>query len=297
MTDWSILDRFPPAWRVERGSAGVFAARAEWADAFATAGYSLTVQRAVGESDLAGRGAMGELTLGAERFVVRRFRHGGLLRWMTGRRYRDPLRPFREAELCERLRSAGILTPEVVAAAARRAGVAGFELELVTRRIEGGVDLGSVARRCAHGDLDPAFALSCARAFGALVARLHAIGFWHADLTPRNVVVQGSGGREDLTLWILDLDGSRFVETLDRDERVANLARLWRHARRMGRQGHLARPSRHAVAFLLGYARSRADRRECSAAVLRRDQRGRAWHAAGEALERGVGARRSEPQA
>lgn len=296
MTDWSILDRLPPAWRVERGSAGAFAAREEWATAFAAAGYSLTTQSAVRESDLAGRGAMGELTLGAERFVVRRFQHGGLLRWMTGRRYRDPLRPFREALLGERLHAAGILTPEVVAAAARRASVAGFELELVTRRIEGGVDLGSVARRAARGDLDPVFARDCARAFGALVARLHAIGFWHADLTPRNVVVQGTGG-ESLALWILDLDGSRFVAAMGRDERVANLARLWRHARRMARQGHLARPERHAVAFLLGYTRSRAERRELASAVLRRDQRGRAWHAAGEALERGVGARRSEPQA
>ncbi len=297
MSDWSELEHLPRDVTLLRTARSVYAVRSDLDAGLRAAGFSADSSAQLRASDRIGRTALGELVVGDERFVVRRFSHGGLLRWITGHRYLNPLRPFRELVLSRRLTELGVRVPEVIAARARRSGSATWELELVSRRIEDSLDLGTLLARTARGAVAAQVEVRCARAFGSLVRRLHELEFLHADLTPRNVLVDaGSLESRAPTLWIVDLDGSRFVPGLSLDQRTENLARLWRHIARMQRAGLAPRANRLCVGFLSSYEPRRMDRRALLAAVRERHRRASGWHAAADALERGVGARRSEPQ-
>ena len=297
MADWSELGRLPPDVITQRSARAVFAARRDLVAGLDAAGYRAGPAAVLPASDLAGRVPLLELSMGAERFVVRRFTHGGVLRWLTGRRYWDPLRPFRELRLARRLNDLGVRVPEVVAASARRCRAFGWELDLVSRRIEDTLDLGTLLSRTARGLLAPSVERCCTRALGRLVARLHQLEFLHADLTPRNVLVDADSLHSaEPCLWLLDLDGSRFVPELSAAQRNANLSRLLRHAARMQREGLVARAPRLYAAFLGAYEPRRAERHALWAALAVEQQRARAWHAAGSALERAVGGTRSQPR-
>ena len=296
MTDWSELEGLPRDVITQRTARSVYAVRGDLAAGFSAAGYSANSFSALPASDLAGRKPLGELRLGVERFVVRKFSHGGLLRWITGHLYLNPLRPFREFSLARRLGELQVNVPEVVAARARSSFGATWELELVSRRIEDSFDLGTLLLRGARGVLAPQVERNCARSLGRLVRRLHELEFVHADLTPRNVLVEARSLEQAApALWIVDLDGSRFVPGLSEQEREANLARLWRHVARMQRSGLAPRATRLCVCFLEGYEARRVQRHELYRAVGRLHRRSSAWHALAETLERSVGGRRSQP--
>lgn len=288
----------PPGYRAERDAALAFVVRVSAERALARAGYEPRGMRALAPSALSGRAPLFELADGRERFLVRRFTHGGLLRFFTGRRFRDPARPLRELVLADQLARAGVATPEVVAACARRAPLWGWELELVTRRVEDTLDLGHVLRAARAGEVAPQrLALLCA-ALGALVRRLHELGFVHADLTPNNVLVQHAAlAGEDPRLAILDLDRSRFAPApLDDATRRANLGRLLRFVeRREERDGRVLTRTDYAR-FFLAYdpagTRWKSDWRAIRAA----QQRARPWHQLGWLLERTF-ARNTDPRA
>ena len=75
---------------------------------------------------------------GGERWIVRRFHHGGIVRLLGERWFPDPARPFRELVLAHALRAAGLPTPRVVAARCFRSAPFGWRLALISTRIEGG---------------------------------------------------------------------------------------------------------------------------------------------------------------
>ncbi len=296
MTDWSELERLPADILTQRTSRAVFSARGDLAAPLAAAGFSLNSLAELPASELAGRNPLGEIVVGDQRFLVRYFAHGGLLRWLTGRRYWNPLRPFRELALSRRLIALGFRVPEVVAARARKSRGGTWELELVSRRLEGSVDLGSVLLRGSRGTLAPAIERRCARAFGALVRDLHRREFLHGDLTPRNVLVEGATlPAAEPRLWLIDLDGSKFVVGLSAELRAKNLSRLWRHVARMQAAGQAPRAPRLCAEFLRGYGTSGRARRELVSEISEQFRRARGWHGAAELLERAVGARRSQP--
>lgn len=179
--------------------------------------------------------------------LVRRFQHGGLLRGLTGGRYLGPQRPFRELLLSEELRAAGFLTPRVVAARARRLAGFGWELELLTERVLGTRDLGFALSEARAGRLPAGERRALLVAAGELVARMHGVGFLHADLQPANILAEPWLGNDaPVRLWLLDLDLSSWAAPLSEAERLTNLGRLWRHVERRERS--------------LGPALSRADK-------------------------------------
>ena len=203
------------------------------AQALAQAGFSATREPQLESSELAGRRPLLELATPSERLLVRRFTHGGLLRWLTGRRFLDPARPFRELRLSEDLRRRGIRTPQVVAARARPASVLGWTLELISRRVENVVDLAQVLHRLRRGELARRCVVPMLVEVGHFLRRLHDEGLVHADLQPANMLVNHSALEgEDIELWVLDLDRSRLGPPLTISERCANLARLLRHVLR-----------------------------------------------------------------
>ncbi len=291
MSDLPILADLPSSYEVHSTSGGVCALHRSVAAGLLELGYGPEGDGPLVEADLAGRRRLLELKLGDERLVVRRFSHGGLLRWLTGTRFLDAERPFREIQLSDRLRSLDLPTPEVVAARARRRLGAGWTLEVVTRRIEGSLDLGRalVEEPAVRAPRNLSRILG---ATGELVRRMHEAGFFHADLTPRNLLLDRASlepGGGAPRIWILDLDRSEFKSPLGEPERRRNLRRLYRHVARLIAEGHLDLRRGDFLRFLRGYEPEPAPRKELWRRVRRDHALSRAAHAPGWVLERRFG--------
>lgn len=155
--------------------------------------------------------------------VLRHYHRGGMVANLLGDRYlwtgRDSTRCFAEFHLLARLRDMGLPVPEPVAARYRRRGLH-YSADLITRRVEGARTL---AEHLEGDDLEPGLA----RAVGALVARFHRHGVWHADLNATNLLVTPQG------LVMIDFDRGRLRQPA-RSWREANLARLRRSLLKLG---------------------------------------------------------------
>ncbi len=277
------------AWgfEIERGPEGRLAIARRFAPGLRGAGYGLASDAATRTSALSGRRALLELATPDGTFLVRRFTHGGLLRFLTRDRFGDAERPFRELWVASRLARAGVRTPEVAAARARRAPLAGWRLEIVTRRIEGAVDLDAIAARVRGGGIDRRTAGRIAASFGRLVRAMHDAGCLHADLTTKNaLVLESSLASERPETAILDLDRARIEVAPSFEARTENLARLLRYVRKTARTSGPAFTAADGARFLAAYETDRERRGAYARAIARAESRGRAYHGIGRALER-----------
>jgi tRNA A-37 threonylcarbamoyl transferase component Bud32 len=289
-------------WALPRGfvhradERGHLAVRAELLPELIRSGWGLGGEGTARASELSGRAPLSELELAGQVHVVRRFTHGGLLRWLTGARFREPERPFRELSLAEELARLGLPTPRLVAARALRSGAGTWKLDVVSEKVEGALDL---AHALARGGLARGERARLVAACGALVARMHACGLLHADLTPRNLLVERSSlgqGAGEVRLWILDLDRSTVRAGLSPEERTRNLRRLYRHVARLSAQGKLDSSRAELWRFLAAYEPKREARKALSRAILSAHRRSLLWHRAGWALERQFGQQVRDPQ-
>ncbi|HVS16978.1 MAG TPA: lipopolysaccharide kinase InaA family protein, partial [Planctomycetota bacterium] len=139
-----LVAGLPEPVRVIRTSSGVLAVREDLADAFLDAGFAPGDRPRPARADAVGKRPLGSVSAAGREFLVRRFHHGGLLRWLTGVRFASPRRPFDEWRLQAHLRELGVPTPAVVAARAQRAWPAGWRLDLATERVDDAVDLGEL---------------------------------------------------------------------------------------------------------------------------------------------------------
>jgi tRNA A-37 threonylcarbamoyl transferase component Bud32 len=249
-----ILGDLPPGYFVEEAPGGVLAISIDYARGLHGLGFGPEEDGKLEGSDLHGRKPLFQFDLGDERLVLRRYNHGGLLRWATGARFLDPERPFRELILGDALRRSGISTPQVVAARSRPAFGGGWYLDLVTRRIEDSSDFGAVIDALSKGELSDAIRARAITSLGDLLRKLHSFGLLHADLQPRNLMVLNSalkqGNQEEIKIWVIDLDQSAFVESLSDSERRRNLRRLFRAIDRRDRSGgHFLRNTDYARFF------------------------------------------------
>ncbi len=290
MSGLPLLQQLPDDYVVEWGERDVVAVHRDVHAAFRTAGYGPDSSGPIEEADLAGRRRMHQMCIEGERFVVRRFSHGGLLRWLTGSRFLDAERPFREILLCRELERAGLPTPRVVAARARRRRVGGWRLEVVTRRVEQALDLGLALARMGEEGTSPRVRTRVLTAAGALVRAMHDAGFFHADLTPNNLLVSSdalTGG--DVQLWILDLDRSDVRAELAAADRRRNLRRLFRHVSKLRSAGRLNLTATDARRFLRGYDPAAGTWKELWRRVRREHGRRAGVHALAGTLERRLG--------
>lgn len=174
-------------------------------------------------SQSGGRGGVQLIATPAGECVLRHYRRGGLVARLMGDRYlwrgADATRCFAEFRLLAEIARLGLPGPAPVAARYRRHGLF-YRADLITRRI---VDTATLAECLAAGRLDA----ERAREVGALVARFHRAGIWHADLNAHNVLVGSSA------LHLIDFDRGR-VRDLAEGWRLANLARLQRSLRKLG---------------------------------------------------------------
>jgi 3-deoxy-D-manno-octulosonic acid kinase len=134
----------------------------------------------------------------------------------------DRTRSFREFRLLALLHDKGLPVPPPIAARYTRAGLR-YRADLLTCRI---LDAQTLAERLAAGRLDAGLAGQV----GALVARFHREGVWHADLNAHNVLIAPDG------LYLLDFDRGR-MRPPQRNWQQANLDRLRRSLLKLGAAG------------------------------------------------------------
>lgn len=174
-----------------------------------------------------GRGGVAIVATPAGECVLRHYRRGGLVAALMGDHYlwtgADRTRPFREFRLLAEIARLGLPGPHVVAARYCRRGLF-YVADLLTRRI---VDAQTLAECLAAGRLDGELAEEA----GALVARFHRAGIWHADLNAHNVLVTPE------QLYLIDFDRGR-LRTPDETWQQSNLQRLRRSLLKLGAASH-----------------------------------------------------------
>ena len=286
MVSLPILEELPSGYFVDESPRGILALHAEVTRTLHEAGFGPEQDGELEPSELSGRRPLYGLRAGPERLVVRRFSHGGLMRWITGVRYRDPERPFRELILADSLRRAGILTPQVVAARARMARGGGWYLDLVTRRVEDATDLGFVLGQARCGKLAGGVRRALLVAAGNLVRQLHRHGCLHADLTPSNILVERAFLEEgEPRLWVIDLDQSERHEDLSLGARQGNLRRLFRYTSRRERRFGKSLSRSDYLRFLAAYEPDRSKRHTIWRSIAAAHKRSRLLHAMGWLFE------------
>lgn len=250
--------------RVERGGALVVV-RANLADALLEAGIDdpeALVARS--PSTLVGRGRLARVDLpDGVRAIVRPLLRGGLLGKLVRRVSLDRRRALAELRVSVQAAARGALVLDVLAAVTRPAGI-GWRHGLVTREVEGALDLASALLAFPSG----AARRRALRAAGQAIRRLHDAGVDHVDLNLKNVLVLPSGDEAR----VIDLDRCRLgPEPASWAVREQNLVRLLRSWTKLSVRAPGSTRRRDPLWLLAGYAPgatadARAQRRRLLAA-------------------------------
>ena len=170
-----------------------------------------------------GRGGVAIINSPVGECVLRHYHRGGLVAKLMGDRYlwtgADRSRGFAEFRVLGTIAQLGLPGPSVVAARYCRHGLF-YTADLITRFIE---DAPTLAECLAAGRLDS----ELAEEVGALVARFHRAGIWHADLNAHNVLVTTG------QLYLIDFDRGQ-LRAPARTWQLANLRRLRRSLLKLG---------------------------------------------------------------
>lgn len=194
-----------------------------------------------------GRGAVSYIDSPAGACVLRHYHRGGMVANLLGDRYlwtgRDNTRSFAEFRLLAHLCEQGLPVPVPLAARYVRRGVH-YTADLITRRIEAARTLAECLRsEC----LDASLAQAC----GALIARFHRHGVWHADLNAHNLLVTGPA------IYLIDFDRGE-LRTPARAWQQSNLRRLRRSLIKLGaaQNGEDVFEKQWWLPLMRGYARA-----------------------------------------
>jgi 3-deoxy-D-manno-octulosonic acid kinase len=257
-----VFPTLPPEYETWMFSGGAALARRDAADAVRAAVASGTLyewaKNRSPRDTFTGRGEAYGVMLGPVPVVVRHARRGGMLARVLHDRYLGAPRFLREIAMSRHLASAGIATPEVVAAVEYPAGI-GHRADVATQRVDGR-DLATIF----FGDDPPSPEARpiILREVGKAVRRLHDGGFVHPDLQLRNVLIAPypvtvSAALPNLTVYFLDVDTCRAVGRGDLASHRANVARFARSWAKLNRSlgTHLIAADR--TAFAAGYAERR----------------------------------------
>jgi tRNA A-37 threonylcarbamoyl transferase component Bud32 len=182
-------------------------------------------------SHLAGRAKLRSFSLrNGETALIRTYRHGGLLRHITGDRFFTwPPRPFRELGITEELRRRGIPTVEVYGACIELIWGPLYRGWLVTRELNNAQDLWSAFQSGFVQELGLERVL---RAVAKSLRALHREGVYHRDLNLKNILVRAEG--DEVKGYIIDFDKAKlFLGRLPKELANRHLNRLLRSVRKL----------------------------------------------------------------
>lgn len=179
-------------------------------------------------SPFRGRGRLYLFRLGnGETALVRSYRHGGILRHLTGDFFVTwPPRPFKELAVIEEVRRRGIPTLEVIGAWVERVWGPFYRGWLVTRELRGARDFWAAlqSERYGRNSLDSLF-----QAVARILRRMHRKGIYHGDLNLKNILVRLEENR--ISSYVIDFDKARlFSSEIPPEKARKNLNRLLRSA-------------------------------------------------------------------
>lgn len=159
--------------------------------------------------------------------VVRHSRHGGMLRALTRDFFLPPTRAPEELAVSERLRAAGIRTPQVMGYAVYSALGPFCRADVVTARVAG------QPLPSALSVADAAGRNAIAEAVKAIMDRLTDASAIHPDLNARNLLVGDAGA------WMIDVDRVEFGEPNAAKVKSQNVMRLARSLHKLSTAGEL----------------------------------------------------------
>lgn len=189
-----------------------------------------------------GRAAVARLESG-RRVVIRAYRHGGLLRFLTGDCFLGPTRLAEELAILDLLERSGLAVPRGLAGRARRRWFGLWQLHLITGEIPDARDLRDEMTATPHrrGSGWSRWRRTVAE-LGEIVGGVHARDVHHSDLHVKNLMVDQSG-----RAWIIDFD--KASRGLTEARRLLSLAKLYRSGTK------LPEPARPSLAELARFAR------------------------------------------
>jgi 3-deoxy-D-manno-octulosonic acid kinase len=179
--------------------------------------------------------------------VLRHYHRGGMVARLMGDRYlwtgADKTRCFAEFRLLQTIAGWGLPAPQVVAARYQRAGLY-YRADLITCRIPHTHTLAECITASRFDD-------ELAQEVGAVVARFHRKGVWHADLNAHNILVA------EAALYLIDFDRGQIRSPGD-GWRMANLQRLRRSLFKLGaaEEGEEAFDKKIWTPLMYGYERT-----------------------------------------
>jgi tRNA A-37 threonylcarbamoyl transferase component Bud32 len=182
------------------------------------------------QSHLSGRGEVLVRRGAGGAVAIRRYRHGGLLRRLTGDLFFFGNRPFQELVVTEKARIAGVPTFKILAAIKQKGWGGWYRGYLITEYLYAAFDL------IRYLDQQPPRARRqkvIAQA-AETVRKIHKKGIYHADLHLKNFLVEGG---KRATVFLIDFDKSRIFAKLAPSRRMKNLRRLDRSAEKLKRLG------------------------------------------------------------
>jgi 3-deoxy-D-manno-octulosonic acid kinase len=162
-----------------------------------------------------------------ETALIRSYRHGGLLRALTGEWFFTwPPRPFRELAITEELRRRNVRTVEVLAACVSHGAGPFYRGWLVTRQLAGAEDLWSALQ---SGFVSRVGLEVAMRAVAESVRAIHREGIYHDDLNLKNILLRLENG--GVVSYIIDFDKAKlYLGRLPAEIGWRNLKRLRRSA-------------------------------------------------------------------
>jgi len=182
------------------------------------------------QSHLRGRGEVLLIKGKQGKAAIRRYRHGGLLRRLTGDLFFSGNRPFQELVVTEEARLAGVPTLKILAAIRQRGWGGWYRGYLITEYLPAALDLIHYLDQQPAGTKRHQVIEQAAEA----VRKIHQGGIYHADLHLKNFLVE-DGKRAKV--YLIDFDKSTVFSRLSPSRRMQNLKRLDRSAEKLKRLG------------------------------------------------------------
>jgi tRNA A-37 threonylcarbamoyl transferase component Bud32 len=157
--------------------------------------------------------------------AIRKYRHGGLLRRLTGDLFFFGARPFHEVAVTQEVRSSGVPTLEILAAIINRGWGGWYRGYLITTYLPTATDLISYLDKEPQGERRKAVIEKAGKA----VKMMHKAGIYHADLHLKNFLVD----EKKTKVYLIDFDKSKAFPRLRPSARMKNLKRLDRSAEKL----------------------------------------------------------------